>query len=163
MTNENETIATLFRHNLWANVRLFEVCAHLSDEQLDASVTGGYGSIRDTMQHIVNSERSYLQRITTGKPYRRPQGAPPLTMAEMQDSIRTSGEGFIVAAPNVQAQDSVAVDWEGTPRSVPSTILLTQAINHATEHRAQITAVLTHLGVEPPSLDGWTYFYSRDS
>ena len=163
MTNENETVATLFRHNLWANVRLFEVCAHLSDEQLDASVTGGYGSIRDTMQHIVNSERSYLQRITTGQPYRRPQGAPPLTMAEMQDSIRTSGEGFIVAAPNVQAQDSVAVDWEGTPRSVPSTILLTQAINHATEHRAQITAVLTHLGVEPPSLDGWTYFYSRDS
>ena len=163
MTIENETVATLFRHNLWANVRLFEVCAHLSDEQLDASVTGGYGSIRDTMQHIVNSERSYLQRITTGKPYRRPQGAPPLTMAEMQDSIRTSGEGFIVAAPKVQAQDSVAVDWEGTPRSVPSTILLTQAINHATEHRAQITAVLTHLGVEPPSLDGWTYFYSRDS
>ena len=98
-----------------------------------------------------------------GQPYRRPQGAPPLTMAEMQDSIRTSGEGFIVAAPNVQAQDSVTVDREGTPRSVPSTILLTQAINHATEHRAQITAVLTHLGVEPPSLDGWTYFYSRDS
>ena len=163
MTNENETVATLFRHNLWANVRLFEVCAHLSDEQLDASVTGGYGSIRDTMQHIVNSERSYLQRITTGQPYRRPQGAPPLTMAEMQDSIRTSGEGFIVAAPNVQAQDSVTVDREGTPRSVPSTILLTQAINHATEHRAQITAVLTHLGVEPPSLDGWTYFDSRDS
>ena len=163
MTNENETVATLFRHNLWANVRLFEVCAHLSDEQLDASVTGGYGSIRDTMQHIVTAERSYLQRITTGQPYRRPQGAPPLTMAEMQDSIRTSGEGFIVAAPNVQAQDSVTVDREGTPRSVPSTILLTQAINHATEHRAQITAVLTHLGVEPPSLDGWTYFDSRDS
>lgn len=163
MTNENETIATLFRHNLWANVRLFEVCAHLSDEQLDASVTGGYGSIRDTMQHIVNAERSYLQRITTGQPYRRPQGAPPLTMAEMQESIRTSGKGFIVAAPNVQARDSVAVDWEGAPRSVPCTILLTQAINHATEHRAQITAVLTHLGVEPPSLDGWTYFDSRDS
>ena len=163
MTIENETVATLFRHNLWANVRLFEVCAHLSDEQLDANVTGGYGSIRDTMQHIVTAERSYLQRITTGQPYRRPQGAPPLTMAEMQDSIRTSGEGFIVAAPNVQAQDSVTVDREGTPRSVPSTILLTQAINHATEHRAQITAVLTHLGVETPSLDGWTYFDSRDS
>jgi uncharacterized damage-inducible protein DinB len=163
MTSEYESISTLFRHNLWANTQLFEVCAQLSDEQLNASVTGGYGSIRDTMQHIVNSERSYLQRITTGQPYRRPQGAPPLTMAEMQDSIRTSGEGFIVAAPHVQAQDSVAVDWDGTPRSVPCTILLTQAINHATEHRSQITAVLTQLGVEPPSLDGWTYFDSRAS
>ena len=163
MTNEYETIATLFRHNLWANTRLFEVCASLSDEQLNASVTGVYGSIRDTMQHIVTAERSYLQRITTGKPYRRPQGAPPLTMAELQDSIRTSGEGFIVAAPNVRAQDSVEVDREGTPRPIPCTILLTQAINHATEHRAQISAVLTHLGVEPPSLDGWTYFDSRES
>ncbi len=161
MTNQSETVTTLFRHNLWANVALFEICARLSDAQLDTSMTGGFGTIRDTMQHIVNSERSYLQRITTGQPYRRPPGAPPLTMAEMQASIRASGEGFVVAAPQVQAQDSVEIDWDGTPRSVPCTILLTQAINHATEHRAQIMAVLTNLGVEPPNLDGWTYFDSQ--
>jgi uncharacterized damage-inducible protein DinB len=99
MTNASDTITTLFRHNLWANVSLFEVCAGLSDAQLDASVTGGYGSIRATLQHIVTAERSYLQRITTGQPYRRPPGAPPLTVAEMQASIRASGEGFVVAAP----------------------------------------------------------------
>jgi uncharacterized damage-inducible protein DinB len=161
MTNTSDTITTLFRHNLWANVSLFEVCAGLSDAQLDTSVTGGYGTIRATLAHIVTSERSYLQRITTGQPYRRPPGASPLTMAEMQASIRASGEGFVVAAPQVQAQDSVEVDWDGAPRSVPCTILLTQAINHATEHRAQIMAVLTVLGVEPPVLDGWTYFESQ--
>jgi uncharacterized damage-inducible protein DinB len=41
---------------------------------------------------------------------------------------------------------------------VPKTILLTQAINHATEHRAQIMAILTQLGIQPPDLDGWSYF-----
>jgi uncharacterized damage-inducible protein DinB len=40
--------------------------------------------------------------------------------------------------------DTVRIDWDGTPRDVPKTILLTQAINHATEHRAQIMAILTH-------------------
>jgi uncharacterized damage-inducible protein DinB len=32
-----------------------------------------------------------------------------------------------------------------------------QAINHATEHRVHIAAILTQLGVEPPTLDGWQY------
>jgi uncharacterized damage-inducible protein DinB len=88
-----ETIATLFRHNAWANMRLFDVCAGLTEAQRGSKITGTYGSIRETLQHIVTSERSYLQRITTGNPYRRPEGSPPLTMAEMQSSIRASGEG----------------------------------------------------------------------
>lgn len=158
-TSDHDTIETLFRHNLWANVGLFEACANLSDEQLAAKITGTYGSIRDTLHHIVTSERSYLHRITTGKPYPRVEGAPPMTMAEMQTSIRASGEGFVVAAPKVKPGDSVEVIWQGgTPRMVPLTIFLTQAINHATEHRAQIMATLTHIGIEPPSLDGWTFF-----
>ncbi len=166
MANQTEprpepgTLETLFRHNAWANALLFERCAVLSDEQLNASMVGAYGSIRDTLIHIANSERSYLNRITTGQPYRRPQGAPAPTMAALQESVQASGKALIVAAPNVQSGDSVQVDWEGTPRSVPSAILLTQAINHATEHRAQIMATLTQLGIQPPDLDGWTYFGS---
>jgi uncharacterized damage-inducible protein DinB len=41
---------------------------------------------------------------------------------------------------------------------VPKTIILTQVINHATEHRAQVMVLLTQLGIEPPDLQGWTYF-----
>jgi uncharacterized damage-inducible protein DinB len=160
--NEYETIDTLFRRNLWANMCLFAVCAGLSDEQSNSSITGTYGSIRDTLQHITIAEHSYLHRITTGRPFRRPEGAPPLTMAEMQDSIRLSGEGFIVAAPQIQARDSVEIDWDGMLRIVPSAIILTQAINHATEHRVQIMAMLTQLGIEPPDIDSWSYFAKHD-
>ena len=48
------------------------------------------------------------------------------------------------------------------PRAVPLVVLLTQAINHATEHRSQIMATLTQLGITPPDLDGWTYFAEHD-
>ena len=144
MTIEN-TIKTLFQHNLWANTRLFASCAGLSDEQLDAKIVGTYGSIRDTLRHIATSETSYLQRIRTGQPFRRPENAPPLTIAALQEMVRQSGEGLVETAPQVTAQDSVTVNWDGAPRSVPAIVILTQAINHATEHRAQVAATLTYL------------------
>ena len=118
--------------------------------------------IRDTLQHIANAEYSYWHRITTGRPYRRPEDAPVQTLTELRKSVQVSGEGLIEAAPNVQAHESVEVDWGGSPRSVPCAILLTQAINHATEHRAQIMATLTQLGIQPPDLDSWSYFDSRE-
>jgi uncharacterized damage-inducible protein DinB len=159
--NPADTITTLFRHNRWANVCLLERCAGLSSEQLDASIAGAYGSIRDTLQHIVTAEQSYFSRISTGQRHSRPKDAPPLTLAEMVESARTTGSGLIEWAPKVQAGDTVPIDWDGAPRDVPKTIILTQAINHATEHRAQVMAILTQLGIQPPELDGWTYFDSR--
>jgi uncharacterized damage-inducible protein DinB len=153
-----DTLTTLFSHNLWANLRLLERCAELTGEQLDATISGAFGSIRDTLEHIVTSEQSYFSRISTDQPRRRPKDAAPLTIAEMVESARTTGVGLIEWVSKVQAGDTVRVDWEGTPRDVPKTIILTQVINHATEHRAQIMAIMTQLGIEPPDLQGWSYF-----
>lgn len=153
-----DTLTTLFSHNLWANLRLLERCAELTDEQLAATIPGAYGSIRETLEHIVTSEQSYFSRLSTGQPRRRPEEAPPLTIEEMLASARTTGNGLIEWAPKVQAEDTVMVDWDGTPREVPKTIILTQVINHATEHRAQVMAIMTQLGIESPDLQGWAYF-----
>ena len=140
-------------------IYILECCAGLSNEQLDATISGAFGSIRDTLQHIVTAEQAYFYRIRTGQPLRRPQDALLLTMAEMVASVRTTGAGLIEWAPQVQAGDTVQIDWEDdTRRDVPKAIILTQAINHATEHRAQIMAILTQLDIEPPNLSGWSYF-----
>jgi len=153
-----DTLTTLFSHHLWANLLLIERCAELTPEQLHAAISGTFGSIRDTLEHIVTSEQSYFSRISTGQPRHAPDDAPPMTIAEMVDAARTTGMGLIDWAPRVQPGDMVEVDWDGTPRDVPKSIILTQVINHATEHRAQIMATLTQLGVEPPDLQGWAYF-----
>ena len=126
-----ETLDTLFRHNLWANNRLFELCAGLSDEQLDARILGTYGSIREMLLHIATAERSYLQRIKTGVPYRRPKDAPLPSLVELQESIRASGEGLVVTTPTVRPEDSLQIDREAGSFRMPSAVLLTQAINEA--------------------------------
>lgn len=158
----SDVLTTLFSHHLWANLCLFERCATLTDEQYAASIPGSFGTIWVTMQHIVTSEQSYFSRISTGQRLNRPENAPDLTMAEMLDSLRTTGTGLIEWASKVNADDTVDIDWEGTPRDVPKPILLTQVINHATEHREQIKAILTEIGIEPPDLQGWTYFDETD-
>ncbi len=157
-----DTLTTLFQHNLWANLRLLEQCVALNREQLDVTLSGTYGSIHDTWQHLVTAEQSYFSRISTGLPRRRPADAPPLTTAEMMESLQATGSGFVEWAGKVRADETVRVDWDGTPRDVPKTVILTQVINHATEHRAQIMAILTQLGIQPPDLDGWTYFDEQD-
>ncbi len=161
--NPTDTLTTLYHHHRWANLRILERCVGLSDEQLDATLLGTFGSIRDTLQHIVTAERSYFSRISAGQPYRHPKDAAPLTLAEMTEWARTSGAGLIEWAPRVQAGDTVQIDWDGVLRDVPKTILLTQAINHATEHRAQIMVILTQLGIQPPELDSWSYFDELNS
>lgn len=153
-----DTLTTLFKHHLWANLQLLESCKALTDEQLEATLSGTFGSIGNTLEHIVKAERSYFSRISTGQRHRQPEDAPPLTIAEMIESVRTTGSGLIEWAVKVQADDTVQINWDGTPRDVPKTIILTQAINHATEHRAQIMTILTQLGIQPPELDSWTFF-----
>ena len=153
-----DTLTTLFSHHLWANLRLLEQCAELTAEQLEATISGAFGSIHATLQHIVRAEQSYFSRISTGQQYHHPEDAPSMTIAEMVAAIRMTGIGLIEWGPKVQASDTVTIDWEGILYEVPKAIILTQVINHATEHRAQIMAILTQLGIEPPDLQGWTYF-----
>ena len=104
------------------------LCSYKFEAQLNATISGAYGSIRDTLQHIVTSEQSYFSRNSTGQRNDRPEDAPPLTLAEMVESARTTGSGLIEWVPKVQAGDTVQLDWEGTPRDMPKTIILTQVI-----------------------------------
>ncbi|MCW5876416.1 MAG: DinB family protein [Anaerolineales bacterium] len=153
-----DTLTVLFRHHLWANLCLLEHCANLTAEQLEARIAGSYGSIHETLEHIARSEQSYFSRISTGQPYAHPEDAPRMSMQEMAAALRQTGEGLIEWAPKVQAEDAVEVNWRGVPRQVPKSIILTQVINHATEHREQIKAIITELGIEPPDLQSWVYF-----
>lgn len=156
--NTTDTLTTLFSHNRWSNLRLLESCARLTDEQLQATIVGAYSSIIATWQHIATSEKSYLSRITSGKKFVRPADAPPMTLTEIADMLREAGDGLIEWAGKVQPEDTIEVDWEGTPRLIPKTILLSQVLNHGCEHREQIKTIMTQIGVEPPDLQAWEYF-----
>lgn len=160
---DTTVLTHLFEHHTWANLRLLDFCAGLSDEQLAASAVGGYGSLRATLAHLVSAETDYVCRVTGA--------AFPDWMAERRwpgfDGLRAaaaaSGEALGQLARRAGADDTVReTDAEqGQWVEYPLSWLLVQAINHATEHRAQVAAIITQFGLEPPVMDGWTAMEAR--
>ena len=153
-----DTLTTLFRHHLWANTELFTLCAGLTPEQLDAQVVGGYGSLRDTLEHIVLAERHYLTQRQHREPYRRPEDDPPLTPEAMLASIRQTGEAFLDWIDRIGPDDTYTVDLEdGHPRH-PQDHCPSPGYQSRYQHRAQVMVILTQLGIQPPEIDAWMYF-----
>lgn len=144
----------LFEHNNWANLQIIQACSTLSDEQLDAepqSVTKG--TIRNTLLHLVTSQRGYLALLTFPVEARL-QALTPIT--DLLETARTSGEGLLALARG----DQEPYDFRLTTADgfyVEPWVVMLQVINHAHEHREQIYSMLSALGITPPDLDGWSY------
>lgn len=154
----SESLIEMFRHNAWANQRLFDACAELSDAQLDASVVGTFGTIRNTLEHIVRAQEWYVAALTESEPVSlNRERAPFPGLAALRDAARTSGEALIDLVTQDQPGATVTFTYRGEGHTLAVWLLLVQAINHATEHRAQVAAILTQQGIEPPGMDGWTY------
>lgn len=150
-------LVTLFRHNLWANLRLLDACAALDEQQLMATAAGVYGPIYDTLFHIVRSEQGYLMHLTGNQPESRPRREDKPDIDALRAHTRLSGERFMVVAANATTADVVILEDDETRWTIPASMILTQAINHATEHRAQVMTILTQQGIAPPDLSGWTF------
>ena len=152
---EKTVLERLFEHNNWANQQIIQACSALTEGQLGAepqSVTKG--SIRNTLMHLVGSQRGYLALLTLPVD-ELPKDRPAYD--ELMESARLSGEGLIALVRDdpdkklhsrLQTTDGYFVEpW----------VVLTQVINHATEHREQIKSMLSALGVPVPDIDGWDY------
>jgi uncharacterized damage-inducible protein DinB len=157
----SESLVELFRHNAWANQCLFDACEELSDAQLDAAVVGTFGTIRDTLVHLVGAQERYVAALGTGVVSAIREREPFPGLAVLSDAARTSGEALVELAERAQSGATVTAKWRGEIYTAPIWLLFVQAINHATEHRAQVAAILTQQGIQPPSMDGWTYHEDR--
>lgn len=144
----------IFEHNNWANQKIIEICNALTEEQLDAqpqSVT--MGTIRDTLFHLVSSQRGYLALLTQPLDART---KPELAFNELEETARRSGEGLMELARGERQPFSSPLQTTDGYHTEPWVVML-QIINHATEHREQIKSMLSALGITPPSIDGWDY------
>ncbi len=152
-----DTILTkLFEHNNWANHRIIQTCAALSEEQLDAEPQSATkGSVRRTLWHLVGSQQHYLSLLTGIEPPFAWQAPPPFS--ELALSARISGQGLLALAGDSSNELLLRRLTTDDGYYTEPWVVLVQVINHATEHREQISSMLTALSVTPPCMDGWSY------
>jgi uncharacterized damage-inducible protein DinB len=163
----------LFRHKTWATLRLIEHCKGLEDEHLDATIPGTYGTIRETLRHIVDAEEGYFL-ILTRAPFKTREAAAayvdpdplpggPVPLDVLAERIRRLGPRWeeLAADADLAGREVTSTDgWRW-----PGGVILAQTILHAGDHRTQIMSILGARGLElpgPNDLDAWGYAEAMD-
>lgn len=147
----------LYDYGYWANKRLFEVISKLTPEQFTQAVAGSYGSIRNTLVHVLSAEWGWLSRcggLDRG-PALKPDDYP--TVESLLDTWRRVEEHVHKFLSGLQHQDLArSVDYvnpRGERRSMSLGELMQHGANHGVHHRGQVALLLRLLGFTPGSFD----------
>ena len=167
-------LVELFRYKTWATLRLIEHCQGLADEHLDATTPGTYGTIRETLHHLVDADEGYLSILTRK---RFPSRAVAEAFEESPDRLPERPVPLPVLAERVermgQRWEAIAQDAGVPGRDVsttdgyhlPGAVILAQTIQHAGDHRTHVMSILGARGLElpgPNDLDAWGYAEALD-
>ncbi|MDH5422606.1 MAG: DinB family protein [Acidimicrobiia bacterium] len=154
----------LLKHNTMMNDRLIEVCRRLTDEQLESTVEGTYGTIGATLVHVADAQRSYAARFFGGERPQHLAETPFPGFAALTAAFDDGNRLLVQAAAEADTDGYVIIDDDDpdTTWRMHRSLLLLQAINHGTEHRSQIATILTQLGITAPEMDGWTFFFDAN-
>jgi uncharacterized damage-inducible protein DinB len=151
-----------YGHHVWATLTLIDTCATLGPERLASTVPGTYGSIIDTLRHLVSADSSYLWLLSGGEVaiLDEESGAD---LATLRAAMESHGAVWTRVLEGDADPDGMVTRHrdDGSSSSVPLGIRLAQVVHHGTDHRSQVCTALTTLGVTPPEIDVWDYAASQ--
>lgn len=143
-------------HHIWATERLIDVCQALTPDQLATPAPGTYGSILDTLRHLVSTDCWYVTFFREG-PQRIEEGAEA-SLDELRAAITANGKDWMeLLASGLDGEADIVEHGDGWNFHSPMGFRMAQVIHHGTDHRSQICTALTSFGVEPPAIDLWAY------
>ena len=165
---KTDEIKTIFDYNFWAFDRVWECIYQISDEQFAEEIDYSTGSIRNILFHIMAGNRAWMSAL-------RGKEIPP--RAAFQDFDTSSKAKAKWDELQIEFLDDLAsldqeqlngiIHWELFSHELKSTNLrweiLLHLANHATDHRAQILAILHHhFHVKTVEQDMIIYFAERN-
>jgi len=146
---KSNEIITLFDYNFWAFDRVWECITQISNEQFLKEIDYSTGSIRNLVVHIMSANRNWMSRL------QGPELPPRLVFEDFDslskarakwDELRKELRDYLDCLTEEQLEETV--NWELPARGLKLSNLrweiLLHVANHATDHRAQILAILHH-------------------
>ncbi|MBR8841122.1 MAG: damage-inducible protein DinB [Stigonema ocellatum SAG 48.90 = DSM 106950] len=157
--SEYKCFKLLAEYNQWMNIKLYDVCSRLPEEELRLDRKAFFGSIYMTLNHIMYGDLAFLSRFT-GNPVQVPSLGQELVSSFT--ALRAQRETLDIRIIDwVSALDPIWLDEEQTYKSkvdgkihtVPRWALVTHMFNHQTHHRGQVTTLLSQMGLNIGSTD----------
>lgn len=153
-----EYFRTFALYNRWANTRLYDACAQLSDADRRQDRKAFFASIHNTLNHLLVGDRVWMGRFTgTDSGIRKLDAIlfddfASLRQARqaeddlIQKYVEGCGEAKLAGTLDFKSMD-------GTPSSMPLNQVLGHFFNHQAHHRGQVHAMLSQTAVPAPSMD----------
>jgi uncharacterized damage-inducible protein DinB len=158
-------LQTLYDYGYWADRKLFEVISRIPPEQFTQSVGGSFGSIRNTVVHIMSAEWGWLERCGGAKRGPKLNGADYPTVesvTETSNKIEKHVREFLATLKDDDvARDAEYLNDKGEKRAMPLGELMQHAANHGTHHRGQVAMLLRMLGHTPGNIDILFYYAEK--
>lgn len=162
-----KALAELFEYSYWANRRLFAVMEQLTPEQLTQNIAGGYGSIRNTMVHMVSAEAGWLDRC--GGPKRglrlKPEDFPTLdSIIQAWNTLETKVTRFLSELNEEDLNRKIEYSLnQPETYSLRLGELMQHAALHGVHHRGQIALLLRLLGYTPGNFDILVFYLEKSA
>lgn len=158
--SKGEIVASIFDHNEWANVRVLDAAAQLSEEELTKTRGPDCGSLQDILAHMLGSH-VFMLMVTGRQPPKLDEvkpGAITRTLRESFDRVHPLLRELAESFSDEQLDGMVTVDnpdldgvWRKWQR--PRWNVLIAMGTHAMQHRGEAALILTELGHSPGELD----------
>ena len=145
-------------YNRWANERLYDCAAGLDPAALQLDRGAFFGSILNTLNHILVGDRIWMNRFTgTGSLPTRLDDVPYPDFAALRRA-REAEDARIITYVDGLSETALAArlsyrNVAGEPQEFPLQPLITHFFNHQTHHRGQVHAMLSQAGLKPPQID----------
>ena len=155
----------MLKHMAWANQKTIAHLQTLPEGSLTAFATNPQWHVAEIIHHIVDSAYHYAYRISGTAVLTQPDGACIDDVKTIADLARIKEQSAIVDKALLECVklDDVQLEFVNYEKKLVKrwrSTILSQAIHHATEHRAQIASALEAKGFIPMDLDEldlWAY------
>ncbi len=159
------TIRTLFEYSTWATERIFTQAAALTPEQYTTPPNETMPSMRRILVHALGAETLWLTRLRIG--------SSVISVGEDDfPDFPTLRQGWarqqqaMLAHLTTLTDEILAQPFRFERRGVPLEMVLWQIffqlINHGTQHRSEVAAILTEYGHSPGDLDFMFFVLQRE-
>jgi uncharacterized damage-inducible protein DinB len=150
-----QELIDLFRHNAWANERVFTLAQEMEAGLLEVSAPGTRDTANGTLAHLARVEYVYLSLIQ-GQPRASLEARETYEAHDLvwlRRNLQETAAGFIrvieTATQEVLAHRlEIAITVPVTARDG-----LLQVLTHSSQHRSQVLSWLSAQGVPTPDLD----------
>ena len=145
-----------FEYDRWANARMLGVVGGIAQEKFLQDLGSSYGSIRNTVAHILSSEWAWLERWQGRVPKPLdPLGFPDVAALRSRwAQLEQDQKDFLQSLTNERlAADFQYINPQGETVILQLWQQMLHLINHSSYHRGQVTTMLRQVGGKPISTD----------